>query len=462
MWIIPSSIKNSFPFALECVDSKEALNELLNHYPDIIVGKSRKHRPIKSSTLPLTWKSKHSSSGTWLSRWTRVYWIPRLFGRMLKPSLQQRFTEEYTGSLPVIHAPHSPRLAIEKGQKIHDTFGRLYQRVLKQLGLWDVSSKTSQDTSAWDLKKFTEAWLIWITELRQDCLLRQKLALHINEKDCSSSLWITPTTDNSLEHPEDFQARRNKKGYNNNTKVKNLASQQKWATPLASESNKERGQRFQQGGTPLSMQVQNWGTPRATMNGHVPGMFEKSNLEDQIHKNWSTPKVSRGDYQNTKSGKELTLQGQVKINWATPQSRDHKGKSSLTNQESLPNQVEKNWPTPLSTETRQGMQKRKKGARGKQKSLTTIVEEQNWPTPRSRDYKGKTQRGNHAEEFSPGRMSLADVTDGQQDQEKINTNGNRLVLNPVWVLELMGTTLERTFCEWQEMPSLNSKQKEHL
>jgi hypothetical protein len=35
---------------------------------------------------------------------------------------------------------------------------------------------------------------------------------------------------------------------------------------------------------------------------------------------------------------------------------------------------------------------------------------------------------------------------GQQDKESINTHGkNRAQLNPAWVAQLMGTTLERIF-----------------
>lgn len=42
---------------------------------------------------------------------------------------------------------------------------------------------------------------------------------------------------------------------------------------------------------------------------------------------------------------------------------------------------------------------------------------------------------------------------GQQDQGNLSTIGKNLALNPSWVLQLMGTTIEKTFSEWREMES---------
>lgn len=40
-------------------------------------------------------------------------------------------------------------------------------------------------------------------------------------------------------------------------------------------------------------------------------------------------------------------------------------------------------------------------------------------------------------------------------QDNLNTHGKRPVLNPAWVMLLMGTTLEKTFFAWREMPLYN-------
>lgn len=180
MWILPNNHPLYSAFAQECVDSKEQLKEHVGN----LVG---------SDQLPqLMWKSKHSSSTTWLSRWSKVYWIRHLFGRTLKPSTESLFMEKYTASLPVIHASHSALQGKEGELMIHGTFGRLYRRSLELYDLFSASSKTCQDTSLWDLTKFIEAFQNWIILLRQESLQRRKLALHMNAKGSSSSHWKTP------------------------------------------------------------------------------------------------------------------------------------------------------------------------------------------------------------------------------------------------------------------------------
>lgn len=86
MWIIPSNLPLSSRSALEYLGSSEDLKELAS-------------TPVSWPT----WKSKPTSLQTWLRAWKRVFWIPHLFGRTLKPSMHGHFVEEYTASLAVIH-----------------------------------------------------------------------------------------------------------------------------------------------------------------------------------------------------------------------------------------------------------------------------------------------------------------------------------------------------------------------
>jgi len=97
---------------------------------------------------------------------------------------------EYTFSLAVTPANHSHTLAPEKAQAIPDTFGRIYDTISVQLDLFAVSSKTWRGMLLWDSMRFTKTYELWATQLRQDCLQRQKLGHLIREKDCSS--WPTP------------------------------------------------------------------------------------------------------------------------------------------------------------------------------------------------------------------------------------------------------------------------------
>jgi DNA modification methylase len=98
MWIIPSNLPLSSRSALEFLASKEDLNELA----------------FNAVSLP-TWKSKPSSLQTWLRAWKRVYWIPHLFGRMLKPSMHDRFVERIHGIIGGYPCPGESLAGLREG-----------------------------------------------------------------------------------------------------------------------------------------------------------------------------------------------------------------------------------------------------------------------------------------------------------------------------------------------------------
>lgn len=87
----------------------------------------------------------------------------------------------------------------------------------------------------------------------------------------------------------------------------------------------------------------------------------------------------------------------------------------------------------------------------------------NWPTPKQRDYIGMSQRG----VFSP-KDALANMVYFQTGLKNNNTKESTLgSLNPAWVAQLMGTTIEQIFSEpWvtessskpQSLPSEPSSQ----
>lgn len=105
--------------------------------------------------------------------------------------------------------------------------------------------------------------------------------------------------------------------------------------------------------------------------------------------------------------------------------------------------------------------------RGKDMGLQGQVEyytEKNWPTPRNSEWKGTGPKGSKSQIHMNERDYLCarvEETDGQPDPEKNNTNGKRHELNPAWVLQLMGTTIEKTFFAWREMESLNKQHNSH-
>lgn len=293
MWILPNTLPLYSAFAPECLDSKEDLKQ----HAESLIGCNQKPQ--------LMWKSKPLSFGTWLSKWNRVYWLQHLFTRTLKPSTENHFVTKYTASLGDIHANHSALLEKEKEQKTLDTFGRLYHELSKQLSLFSASLKTLPDTSHWDMAKFTEAYEIWVTQLRQESTQRRKLALHTKESDYSSS---------------------------------------------------------------------------------------------QLKKNWPTATVSDIHSANLKSSQQ------------------------------------------------------------KEGSMYSVTLAQaismKWPTPRCSEWKGVGEMGSKSHKHMEEKQylcAIVELIDGRPNQDKTNTNGKRPVLNPAWVLQLMGTTLEKTFCDWQEM-----------
>jgi hypothetical protein len=378
MWILPNNHPLHSTFAQECVASKEDLNE---HAPDL-VGSVQSPR--------LMWKSKPSSITIWLSRWNRVYWIRHLFGRILKPSIQDHFVTRLTESLPDIHVSPSHLPGNEEEKMIPDTFIRLYQDQSKQLDLFSASSKTSEDISVWDTERFTKTFDVLVMRLSQESSQRRRLARHIRERDSSSlqseETWLTPRSTEIEETYENYLERmKSSPDPKNNTKTK--------------DGN-------------LSMQVQHseltWSTPNAQMRDGRQKPGSQLSLSKQVH--------------------GVKKNGESWMNWPTPT------------------------PTDIYSENLSSTQQKD----GSMHSVTLPQAiQKEWPTPKSRDHMGMTQRG----VFQPG-DAIPNMINFLQGQENNNTRGKNLgQLNPAWVLQLMGTTLEKTFCEWPVMQSLNKPQK---
>ena len=173
MWVIPKNLKVSSAFVPDTVESKEDLNLL--------------ESTIESS---LAWKSKHTSLQTWCKKWSRIKWLPHLFGRMLKPSQEKDFEEKWTSLLEVTHANHSPLPDTNLELKTQDTSGLSSCSKLKQLDLFNASLKTSKDTSTEDLSKSSPTWSQQVTKQRGEYSQRQKLARLTREKEFLS--WPTP------------------------------------------------------------------------------------------------------------------------------------------------------------------------------------------------------------------------------------------------------------------------------
>lgn len=263
MWIIPNNHPLYYQQPQDRVVSREDLKE---HFINL-VGLRRKPS--------LMWRSKRSAAGTWLSRWNKVYWIRRLFGRTLKPSHGHYFETKYTSLLADIHVSHFPSQGNKKGSRIPGTYGPTTSRASQQLALWEDFSKTSGSTSITDIEKSETVWKSWITQLSKEYIQRKRLALLIKERDCFFSPWTTPIATNWVRSQEtlkkclDFRKRNS-----NQTTIPLYLPEQviirekkKWTTPVSDDTTIRR-QKYKQGGSALSYQSSQWDKASRSTTGN--------------------------------------------------------------------------------------------------------------------------------------------------------------------------------------------------
>ena len=258
MWVLPKNYQLSCPFVADMVELKEELTLLESN--------------IESS---LMWRSKPSQFRTWFQRWNRVSWMPHLFGRILKPCQWSRFEDELTLSLAATHANLSVSLEKEEQKKTKDISGLTSEKSSEQFDLFDVSLKTSKDTSTLDSEKSLATWKALVTKRRGEYSARLKSAHPTREK--GSSLWPTVTMD----------------------------------------STSSRTKKYAQGGMPLSMAVNLWPTVRvSSANGASQKELSEGNPKRRLETEvllWPTPTAheARLGYQDrsdpTKKGTQESL-----------------------------------------------------------------------------------------------------------------------------------------------------------
>jgi hypothetical protein len=142
----------------------------------------------------LLWRSKPTPWRFWKQRLRRASWLSRLCGRTCEPSQQNDFEDALISSLRDTRASRSRSPGNAKENPTRGTFGRILRESCGKLSLFGASSRTSPDTLPLDSPEFTAAYKTWVTQLRQDCLQRQKSARPTNGNGCSS--WPTPAAAN--------------------------------------------------------------------------------------------------------------------------------------------------------------------------------------------------------------------------------------------------------------------------
>ena len=217
MWIVPKSLELTNPstssvFVPDTVASSEDLTLL-----ESTIGSS------------LMWRSKPSPLQTWSRRWSRVNWIPHLFGRILKPSQQTSFETALTSSLEDIRANRLARLEREAGSKTPVISGHTSDGTYNQLNLFNASSRTSKDTSRLDSTASSATWKKMVTTQRGDYSQRLKSVRHTSGSE--SSYLPTPSATSYGSNQGGAAGRTGKVRHS----LESMARHNLWPTPRASE-----------------------------------------------------------------------------------------------------------------------------------------------------------------------------------------------------------------------------------
>lgn len=288
MWILPKNLHTS-----AFVPDMEAL------ILDYNVLSEMSEQSLMSRSKPLR-------SRTWLQRWKKGILNQHLYGRTLKPSHGGSFLKKWTSSLEASLANPSHVQGKGKAQTTRATSSPTSSQELALFDLRSFSSKTSRASSAKSSAKAgtiqkehpfcsmsLENWKDWVTEQRQYRRQRQKLALHTNATDGSSSEWPTSRTSDAEGGPIQtvfrngcFKSLRKKRGQMIGAKLRDaVESLQNWPTIAVNESKNSAGKsQVNRNSLPLGTAVL------------VSGLQDQTSLNTagNLQESWSTPNTMDG------------------------------------------------------------------------------------------------------------------------------------------------------------------------
>ena len=217
MWVLPKNYQTSLAFVPDMVASKEDLTLLA---------------PTIASSL--MWRSKPSPLQTWSRRWSRVSWMPHLFGRILKPSQHISFETALTSSLVAIRASRSARQARDRATTIPDISGHTSDAMSEQLTLFSASSKTSKATSRLDSTASSAIWKKMVTTQRLEYSQRLKSARLTRES--VSSFLPTPSATPYGSNQGGAAGRTGKVRHS----LESMAKHNLWPTPTTRDYRSEK------------------------------------------------------------------------------------------------------------------------------------------------------------------------------------------------------------------------------
>ena len=229
----------------------------------------------------LLWRSKPSTSPTWLRRWKKVKFMQLLSIRTLKPSHSQTFVDAWTFYLVASRANHSAMQEIAKQVKTQGIYSHSSLKEsdnadhqLSFLKMLKESSQPRQQTGNQFCSMSFESWKAWVIQQRQEYSARLKSAHLTRESECSSLAWPTAT---ARDWKGCGNATTRKDGRN---RIDNLEAAIKYGHLDRAKSNKSgKNQEFHQWATPRANKVH----PEITeKNRQHLANRNKSNLEEEV------------------------------------------------------------------------------------------------------------------------------------------------------------------------------------
>ena len=179
-------------------------------------------------------RSKPSQLRIWSAKWKRDSWTQHLSGRILRPSLGQRFATEWTSSLGATHASPSAQQGSDGAKTTQGTCGPTSQTAFDFSGLGAASLRTSKDISRWGCPTSSKTWQEWVIERRGAYSARLNAELHTRGRGSLS--WPSPV---ASEVRQGFQDRsRGMKGSQESLTTVVVKS---WPTPAARD-HKDSGE----------------------------------------------------------------------------------------------------------------------------------------------------------------------------------------------------------------------------
>ena len=373
MWILPKNYPLLSAFVADMVESSEDLT---------LPGMN-----IESS---LMWRSKPSPLKTWQRRWKTSSWMPRLYGRILKPSHRTSFETRLTSSLEAIRVNPSQLQENGKETKTLDTCGPTSANTSEQFDLFGSSLKTSKDTSRLDSEKSLATWKKMVTSARGEYSARKKSALPTDASGSTS--WATPRAADSAGGPRTLNEKGQRISVSDPTKTY---------------------------GANLSDQVRHWPTPSA--RDHKGGSGTVVQEGDKFYRVSNTTQTRFG------ARLDAVVEHLHKTNWLVPET----------------------FPTPGTTECRSDtLNLVNRVTKGKQIMLTHHV--RLFPTPAARDWKDSSGMAKEAKNPDGTTRRRDDQLARAIYATDNPTKGH---LNPDWVEQLMGvplgwTSLTGTNTDW--------------